>query len=344
MDKKVTFAVAGSGKTASIVDSLDLDRRALLLTYTINTQDDLRRRLIAKFGHLPSNVALGTYFSFLNGFCYRPYLLETMRSKGITFSAPSQYSARQPLKSDARYMDAGRRLYHNRIAKLLDVKGCLPDLRRRVERYYDAVFVDEVQDFGGHDFDFLMEICGAQVETMLVGDFHQHTYSTSHDGSVNKSLHDDYQRYQNRFADAGFRVDTNSLVNSHRCSDTVCSFIREHICIEIHSSSDRASTVTVVEKPDEADRLHADGSVVKLFLQEHWRYSCYSQTWGSSKGLDHYQDVCVVMNDKTWRDFVNGELRSASPVTRNKLYVACSRARRHLYLAPERLFKKFKKI
>ena len=35
MDKKVIFAVAGSGKTKYIVDELSLDKRSLIVTYTI---------------------------------------------------------------------------------------------------------------------------------------------------------------------------------------------------------------------------------------------------------------------------------------------------------------------
>jgi DNA helicase II / ATP-dependent DNA helicase PcrA len=118
--------------------------------------------------------------------------------------------------------------------------------------------------------------------------------------------------------------------------------IREHIGVEIRASSDRATKAEIVETQTDADRLHADSSVVKLFLQKHWLYDCHSHNWGGSKGLDHYQDVCVVLNDQTWRDYQNGELHKAKPITRNKLYVACSRARGNLYLVPDKLFKKFK--
>lgn len=342
MDKTVTFAVAGSGKTTSIVNKLELDHRALLITYTNNTQEDLRRRVIAKFGHMPANIAVSTYFTFLNRFCYRPLLFGAVRDRGISFAPPSPYSNGFNSIDLRRYMDSGKRMYHCRMAKLLDVQGRVPDLQRRIERYYDRVFVDEVQDFGGHDFNLLMQLSQARVSWNLVGDFYQHTFATSHDGNVNQSLHDDFGKYRNRFVKHGFDVDTESLVNSHRCSETVCSFIREHIGIDIRAASIRTSDLVVVKSQAEADRLHADPSILKLFYKEHELYDCHSMTWGSSKGLDHHQDACVVLNDKTWRLYQSGQLREAKPTIRNKLYVACSRPRRHLYLMPESILRRFK--
>jgi DNA helicase-2/ATP-dependent DNA helicase PcrA len=74
MDKSVIFAVAGSGKTSRLVASLDETRRFLLVTYTEATHDNLRAKVIERFGYLPPNIAIYTYFRFLHSFCYRPFL------------------------------------------------------------------------------------------------------------------------------------------------------------------------------------------------------------------------------------------------------------------------------
>ena len=340
MDKTVTFAVAGSGKTRSIVEKIVPGRRALVLTYTTNTEQDLCDRIALKFGSVPEGVSVMTYFSFLNRFCYKPFLQSTMHSRGISFAAPSRESMQFSLQNRARFIQ-GDRVYHCRMAKLLSVKGCVPELQRRLERYYDDVFVDEVQDFGGHDFNFLVELSAAKVSMGFVGDFYQHTFSTSHDGNVNQSLHTDYSAYLKKFSNAGFKVDTTSLSKSHRCSNEVCKHIVDSIGVPIASEESVVSTVRVVDSAADADRLHSDPSTVKLFMETHWRYDCYSHNWGACKGLDHYQDVCVVLNDKSWRQFAKGELVQAKPIIRNKLYVAFSRARGNLFIAPEKLFKKF---
>lgn len=58
--------------------------------------------------------------------------------------------------------------------------------------------------------------------------------------------------------------------------------------------------------------------------------------------MDHYQDVCVVMGADIWKRYLAGTLHESNPQTRNKLYVACSRARGDLYFVPDKLLKAFK--
>lgn len=341
MDKTVTFAVAGSGKTRSIVEQIDPSRRSLVITYTTNTEDDLRRRIANRLDVRDSAVTVDTYFSFLNRFCYKPLLQQEMQSRGISFSAPSQTSSSMPLSNRLRYMH-GDRIYHCRMAKLLEVKGYLGVVRERLDRYYDDVYVDEAQDFGGHDFNFLLEIAQARARFRLVGDFYQHTFSTSHDGNVNKSLHGDYDKYRARFAKAGFKVDTTTLGASHRCGPAVCDYITNTLGIQITAANASAARVEVVESQGDVDRLHSDPKTVKLFLESHWRYGCHSHNWGACKGLDHYEDVCVVLNRTSWDLLLQGKLGQAKPIIRNKLYVAFSRARGSLFLVPEALLRKYR--
>lgn len=342
MDKRVVFAVAGSGKTKRLIDELDLQKRVLLITYTENNCAEIRRRVFARFGHVPANITVCTYFTFLNSFCYRPLLLVDLKTKGISFDRPSEYSSRQKITSRERYVTPGARIYHARMAKALDAMGCIPALLNRIARYYDKVCVDEVQDFGGHDFNLLKHIVRAPVEILLVGDFYQHTYSTSTDGNVNKGLHDSYERFQRSLRDAGLIVDTQALVKSHRCSATVCSFVREHVGVDIHPAQDRKSKIQVIEDKQQAADLFAHDATVKLFFREHYLYACHAQTWGASKGQDHYQDVCVVLNPTSWKEYKAGHLPRLAALSRNKLYVACTRARGDLYLMPEALLKGFK--
>ena len=56
MDKKLIHAVAGSGKTRKIIDDLDTSRRALIITYTIKNQEEIRNRVYEKFDMIPENV------------------------------------------------------------------------------------------------------------------------------------------------------------------------------------------------------------------------------------------------------------------------------------------------
>jgi DNA helicase-2/ATP-dependent DNA helicase PcrA len=66
MDKSVIFAVAGSGKTSRLVGALDETQRFLMVTYTEANHDNLRAKVIERFGYLPPNITIYTYFRLLH--------------------------------------------------------------------------------------------------------------------------------------------------------------------------------------------------------------------------------------------------------------------------------------
>ena len=82
------FAVAGSGKTTYIINSLDLERKSVIVTYTNNNLHNLKTGIIKKFGYLPSNIKVYSYYSFLHSFCYKPFLSDALKTKGINFNVP----------------------------------------------------------------------------------------------------------------------------------------------------------------------------------------------------------------------------------------------------------------
>lgn len=341
MDKSVIFAVAGSGKTSLLIERLNEQQRFLVITYTESNYSNLRYKIIQRFGYFPGNISLYTYFKFLHSFCYRPFLRLKKDTRGLTFKLPPT-SERFPLTNDRRFMTLGRRLYANRLAKFVEHSNLVGDVIARMEKYFDVFFVDEVQDFAGHDFNFLMAVSAAKLNTSFVGDFFQHTFDTSRDGNVNGSLHTDYNAYMARFKAAKLKIDTESLKKSRRCSKSVCEFITEKIGVVIEAHDDRESIVKYEDDPAIVSAIYEDSKTVKLFLKEHYKYNCYSQNWGASKGVDQYQDVCVVLNSSNVKAWHSGSFQGINPETRNKLYVACSRARGNLTFIPEALFKAFK--
>jgi DNA helicase-2/ATP-dependent DNA helicase PcrA len=341
MDKGVILAVAGSGKTSRLVAMLDEERRFLVVTYTDLNRDNIRTKIIQRFGYFPANITLFTYFSFLHGFCYRPFLRSEKETKGVTFELPPTFPSYK-LTDERYYMTSSRRLYANRLAKFIDQSNLTREVVTRMEKYFDVFFVDEVQDLAGHDFNFLMDISAAKLNATFVGDFFQHTFDTSRDRNVNASLHDDYAAYKARFKTAKLSVDIDSLKRSHRCSKNVCDFITKKIGILIEAHDDRESVVRFEDDPATVLAIYEDPGIVKLFYQEHHKYACYSQNWGASKGVDRYQDVCVVLNLGTVKAWQSGSFRDINAKTRNKLYVACSRARGNLTLVPESLLRDHK--
>ena len=142
----------------------------------------------------------------------------------------------------------------------------------------------------------------------------------------------------------GVAIDDDTLRKSRRCPPAVCGFIRETVGIDIESHGAGDYEVVLVEDAQRAEELYSSATTVKLFYQEHEKYGCYSQNWGGSKGDDHYDDVCVVLNPTTLKAYKKGRLKDLAPTTRNKFYVACSRTRGNLYFVPDKLYKKYKTL
>lgn len=329
------LAVAGSGKTSYIIDQLNQTERALIITYTTNNHANLRKKVIDKFGLIPDNILIATYFEFLFNFCYKPYLYFKCPAKGINWNIPPAFTLMLKRNNPKFYFDSSHRLYHNRIAKLLEITSSYGKINKRIEKYFDQIFVDEVQDFAGHDFNLLMNLALANIGVCFVGDYYQHTFETSNDGNVNSTLYSNYDKYTKILSSNGIRIDCSTLNNSYRCSPTICNFIKGNLNISISSYRHDDTTVALIENPKHLNELFYCNNTVKLFYQNHHKYPCCSENWGASKGIDSYNDICVVLNKTVYDLYKNNTLSKMNEKTRNKFYVACTRARGNLYFIPE---------
>lgn len=338
MDKRVIFAVAGSGKTTYIIDQLTLHSRSLIITYTNNNTKNLRTAIIEKFGFFPDNIRLLPYFTFLYSFCFKPFLTYKYKTKGINYDQNFNKFIKQTEKR--YYFDRNNRIYSNRISKFIEKENELVNVNTRLEKYYDNLFIDEIQDFGGNDFNFLKSIMKTNINILLVGDFYQHTFDTSRDGSVNKSIHHKFNKYKKLFEKMGLIVDTDSLDRSWRCSPSVCKFITDNLGIEIKSHKKIDTVVSLIEDKEQAIEIFNDKQIVKLFYQEHYKYKCFSRNWGDSKGENYYRDICVVLNKSVLDNY--SDLTKLKPQTKNKFYVACSRANNNLFFVSDKLYKEKK--
>lgn len=340
MDKRVILAVAGSGKTTYIVNALNPDTKSLLITYTNNNYKNLRTKILRKFGYFPENISLYSYFDFLYNFCFKPFLWLDTGARGINWKIPPPWTRNILRNKRGYYFDIHNKLYYNRIARLLEAKDVLALINQRIEKYYDNMFIDEIQDFAGYDFNLLQSIAKSKLNLLFVGDFYQHTFDTSRDGNINKNLHNELKTFIGKLQQIGLMVDCDTLNKSYRCSPTVCHFISQGFGIEMDSHKIEETKIHVVGTKSDADQILKCNKIIKLFYQEHYKYGCFSRNWGESKGEDHYIDVCVVLNKNTFQKYRENRLRELKPQTRNKLYVACSRARNDLYFVSEEMYQK----
>lgn len=334
MDKRVIFAVAGSGKTTYIVDSLSKDKRSLIVTYTNSNYDNLTKKIAKKFnGAWPENVTLMAFFPFLYRFCYKPFLSDRVMARGIIYESNPVRTLSQNQR--AYYLTASSYFYSNRLSLFLEKAGVLDDVRSRIETYFDEFIIDEVQDISGRDFTFLEQLMETNINMLFVGDFFQHTYNTSLDGNTNKNLFDNQSKYMKRFSDRGVTPDTTTLVNSWRCSKTICDYVSTNLGISINSNRTDDSTIRFIDDAAEIEQIMNNDSIIKLHYQNSAKYGHGHKNWGDTKGEDCYDDVCVALNKGTMKKFNAGKLFELAPATRNKLYVAITRAHGNVYFIAE---------
>ena len=186
MENKIVIAAAGSRKTTLIVEGAlkHAEKRILILTYTIENLRLINDYLIQKNGAIPANVTVQSWYSFLLADGVRPYqnyVYDETRIPSIHFQEGR--SAPYARKSDIGkyFLTKSKRIYTDKIAEF----ACLCNSKseglviNRLESIYDYVYIDEVQDLAGYDFDFLELLLESNICVTVVGDNRQATYFTN---------------------------------------------------------------------------------------------------------------------------------------------------------------------
>ena len=340
--KRAIFAVAGAGKTSMLINSLSLAKRTLLLTYTDNNAQQLSDGIIRKFGHSPDNIMVRTWFSFVLNFLIKPFIIS--KAPAISRLLFPKNGAPRYVEGIQRYTTNDGGVFHSRAFEFVTKYVGKDKIRNRLQRFFDEILIDEVQDFAGYDFDFIEFLGSVDVNVFITGDFFQHTYDTSRDGSKNKNLHGDFILYKKRLT-VFYSIDETSLSRSYRCPVEICNFVSSSIGIKM----DSASRVKEVAPPkllldqQSIRNIIEDDSIKKLFRQECYKYNCNSSNWGDCKGLS-YDNVCVILNPNSAMLFKKGCLSQMRPLTRNKFYVACTRTRGDLFFIEEANLRDYKRI
>lgn len=178
MDNEVIFSVAGSGKTSYLINKLNLKQNFLIIVYTKSNLENIKQRIVHKFGFIPPNIVCFSYFSFLYSWGVKPFSIQNYPK--ITKIEFDKQPAERICKRNTRYFIHNGAIYHNRFYDFLKYVGLNHKLLLRIELFFHVVLIDEVQDFAGHDFDFLMDLSKSKkLSLCYVGDFYQHTYDTS---------------------------------------------------------------------------------------------------------------------------------------------------------------------
>lgn len=185
---QAVMAVAGARKTQSIVEACahgDTTKRRLVVTYTLTGQRDLERRLNEACNPECMPDVIGWY-SFLLRHWVRPFLpllYPGRRLGGLNFDGLPLTNRRGIVIASGvdRFLDGDSRAYKRFLSKLaVDVADAADGtVLSRLQRMYDEIYFDEVQDMTGYDLDILEQLLQTTCTIHMVGDIRQSVFDTN---------------------------------------------------------------------------------------------------------------------------------------------------------------------
>ncbi|MBY0124403.1 UvrD-helicase domain-containing protein [Bacillus sp. S/N-304-OC-R1] len=338
LNNTVLIAAAGSGKTSDLVKrAIDSSgQRILITTFTIDNTEEIRNKFYSELGYIPSNVTIQTWFSFLLRECARPYqnfLYDERRIENIEFvngiSAP--YVPRRDTKR--YYFREGRYIYTD---KLCDFIFHVNRISRgmvisRLEKMYDLVMIDEVQDLAGTDLDFLQLLLRSEINTILVGDNRQATYFTNNARRNKKYKGTNIFNLFEEWEKEGI-CNIEFKTECHRGNQLICD-IADSLYPEMPSTTSTNKVITghdgifYIKSQDLQQYIEQYKPVV---LRYDKRSNCPDNlnplNFGKSKGLT-FERVLILANGPIKKFLQNDYRAISSPKTKAGLYVAITRAR-----------------
>lgn len=368
MDKRVILAVAGAGKTYHICHDLNPNNRNLIIAYTNQNVKNIYNELRDAFGFIPKDTIIMTFHSFIYRFLIRPfdkaigncYGIENFTSSGVSLNAPPDSSILQGSirrKNPFYHTDdklkhylCNDRYYCDHMSKLI-IKtkitkkfSLINECCNNLNKFFDYIYVDEMQDFREYNYELLVEIIKKVNNIVLVGDYYQHSVNgTNNHGKPfqikkEKNRPISYDEYIKLLNTIGLKPDNVSLSKTRRCPLEICEFITNKLNIAIEPHDDNTNDGKIIWVSDDGiDEILNNKEIIKLVWDQAKSYMFNAITWGYSKG-DTYQNVCLILT-KSLENIDDVNFKMIDNSTKNKLYVALSRTKGNLYIVKYNQFK-----
>lgn len=345
---KLLISAAGAGKTTLLVDNaLKSKKKILITTYTQSNEAEIRKKFVEKVGYIPSNVTIQTWFSFLIQHGVKPYqsyifdikingMLLVNKKSGVKYYNQSGIPVCYKEEEDAEkyYLTDGHKIYSDKLSKLVQQinKKSNGAVIERLEKIFEQIFIDEVQDLAGYDLEIIKSLFLSKAMVILAGDPRQVVY-LSH-------LEAKYKKYR----DGNIRefvlteckkdvceIDESSLNASYRNNSKICDFsfklYPDFPKCKSHQTAITGHDGVFIIKEEDLNEYLIKYKPVQLIHSKAKKVSDVLPVYnfGESKGLT-FDRVIIYPTEpiKKWLKDNNSQLESTS---RSKFYVAITRAR-----------------
>lgn len=229
--KKLMIAAVGAGKTTYLIEQAHsvFDESVLITTFTVENSAEIKKKLIKKYGYIPSHIIVKTWFDFLLNDCFRPYQCVLAKSLqnlkiGFMYIEGRQSALGTKESSFSHYFTKDWKIFSDKISKfIIKTHEKMPELIfNRLSKIYKHIYIDEVQDLSGYDFDVVTNILRSVENVLLVGDPRQCTYSTNNLPKYKPYNNGGVKDFYLNFWQDLCELDQTTLQYSHRNEKIIC--------------------------------------------------------------------------------------------------------------------------
>ena len=332
---RIILASAGSGKTTTIVSEAARDPgvRSALITYTNNSEAELRTKANEICGCVPPHMRTATWFGFLLQHMVRPYQHAAYQGRVRGLAFVSGVSALKTREADTKRHYFGRPgdMYIDKVSKfackLIRETGGKPV--DRLAQIVDRIYIDEAQDLAGYDLDLIESLLDSDIEVVLVGDHRQATFKTNQSPKNRRygrqGIVDKFSSWQD-----GRKTRIEIHNHSYRCVQEICD-AADRLFPNVEGTKSRNHTRTghdgmfLVRQRDV-------GAYVEEFSPQALRYNRGMKNvpgipynFGEAKGMT-FERILIFPHKRLETYCLTGKLEDAGKEL-PKIYVAMTRAR-----------------
>jgi DNA helicase II / ATP-dependent DNA helicase PcrA len=332
--KEIIVAAAGSGKTSRIVkEALATSKRSVIITYTLNNTEEIRKKIFEINGSIPNNITVMTWFTFLLHDLVRPYqnFIYEPRVESLYFVQGQSTQGIRKSNIATYFFSGGKNIYSDKISEFAAMcntasNGLVLD---RLSHVYDHIYIDEVQDLAGYDLDLVELLLNSPINITVVGDNRQATYQTNN-SPKNKRYIGVKVLEKFKVWEKAKKCTIQYLQHSHRCNQAICD-----LADAFYPTLPKTTSRNLENSGHDGVFVISSAQINEYtnnFKPQVLRYNrttkCEGQeaiNFGDAKGLT-FDRILIFPHGPLKRLLETGDFKSveASPA---KLYVAVTRAR-----------------
>lgn len=351
LKNNITLAVAGSGKTRYLInEALKIaNSKILITTYTKATEEDITEKILVRKQCIPSNIKIQSWISFLFHEGAKPYLgqmglPDDFRCTGINIKYdPPQFTPKSDIMK--YYFDDSQCIYSSKLTEFIIECNRKSGgwVISRIEELYSYIFIDEIQDLAGYDLDLLRLIFNSKVNILGVGDPRQAIYLSNSSNNRNKQYR--YSNIINYFeilhTQKIINLDKFQLSTNYRSCKPICNLANKlHINFPGSTPSSNLQSVNTgvfyILINEVAQHLSNFPKTIQLRYNTNCKTNSNypSMNMGLSKGLEF--DTVILYPTKDMLSWFNDDTRPLPELTKNKLYIAITRAKQILCIVTDK--------